>query len=323
MPSGAVRQPDMRASAIDLQQMLRPVASMRTGVFQLPPDIDDFTGREDDLRAVQSGLEPATDHADVIVSAIAGRAGVGKTALATKLAHQLQPRFPRSPAWSWRPSPASATPTPPTSSPGTSPSPWPGRPGIGGGASGGAGAAGPAGLGRPVGPGRPVAVLPRLLPQALAAVGPRLPADYVLLDEAQDANPVVAAIVDRQTHAQRILVGDRCQGIDAMSRFHADHRLCLSQSFRFAPAIAAEANQWLGLLDAPLRLRGFDRIPSTVGPVAVPDAVLCRTNAEAVRQLLVAADTGRTAAPGRRRGRDPPAGRGRHQPARRVRHRPP
>jgi superfamily I DNA/RNA helicase len=61
---------------------------------------------------------------------------------------------------------------------------------------------------------------------------PHLPADYVLLDEAQDANPVVAAIVDRQHHAQRILVGDRCQAIygwrgaiDAMSRFHADHRL--------------------------------------------------------------------------------------------------
>src|SRR5215216_5677207 len=93
---------------------------------------------------------------------------------------------------------------------------------------------------------------------------PHLPADYVLLDEAQDANPVVAAIVDRQAHAQRILVGDRCQAIygwrgaiDAMSRFHADHRLCLSQSFRFGPAIASEANKWLQLLDAPLHLRGF------------------------------------------------------------------
>ena len=73
-----------------------------------------------------------------------------------------------------------------------------------------------------------------------------------------------------------------------MSRFQADQRLCLSQSFRFGPAIAAEANKWLQLLDAPLRLRGFDRIPSTVGPIACPDAVLCRTNAEAVRQLLVA-----------------------------------
>jgi heme oxygenase len=132
---------------------------------------------------------------------------------------------------------------------------------------------------------------------------PHPPADYVLLDEAQDANPVVAAIVDRQAHAQRILVGDRCQAIygwrgaiDAMSRFHADHRLCLSQSFRFGSAIAAEANKWLGLLDAPLRLRGFNKITSTVGPVACPDAVLCRTNAEAVRQLLVAANAGRKVA---------------------------
>ena len=81
-----------------------------------------------------------------------------------------------------------------------------------------------------------------------------------------------------------------------MSRFHADHRLCLSQSFRFGPTIAAEANKWLDLLDVPLRLRGFDRIASTVGPVASPDAVLCRSNAEAVRQLLVAADAGRKAA---------------------------
>jgi hypothetical protein len=133
--------------------------------------------------------------------------------------------------------------------------------------------------------------------------GPRLAAEYVLLDEAQDANPVVAAIVDRQHHAQRILVGDRCQAIygwrgaiDAMSRFAAEQRLCLSQSFRFGPAIAAEANKWLQLLDAPLRLRGFGRISSTVGPIACPDAVLCRTNAEAVRQLLVAADAGRKVA---------------------------
>jgi hypothetical protein len=132
---------------------------------------------------------------------------------------------------------------------------------------------------------------------------PRLPAEYVLLDEAQDANPVVAAIVDRQTHAQRILVGDRCQAIygwrgaiDAMSRFQADQRLCLSLSFRFGQAIADQANTWLSLLDAPLRLRGYPQITSTVGAVSSPDAVLCRTNAEAVRQLLVATTEGRKAA---------------------------
>jgi hypothetical protein len=98
--------------------------------------------------------------------------------------------------------------------------------------------------------------------------GPVLDADYVLLDEAQDANPVVADVVDQQTHAQRILVGDRCQAIygwrgaiDAMSRFNADVRLNLSQSFRFGSAVADEANKWLTLLDAPLRLRGVRADP--------------------------------------------------------------
>jgi hypothetical protein len=46
-----------------------------------------------------------------------------------------------------------------------------------------------------------------------ALTKPTIPADYVLLDEAQDANPVVADLVERQTHAQRILVGDSAQAI--------------------------------------------------------------------------------------------------------------
>jgi hypothetical protein len=132
---------------------------------------------------------------------------------------------------------------------------------------------------------------------------PRLDCEVVLLDEAQDANPVIADVVDRQHHAQRILVGDRCQAIygwrgaiDAMATFPADQRLALSQSFRFGPAIATEANKWLDLLNAPLRLRGFDQLASRVAPLARPDAVLCRTNAEAVTQLLAAADQGRRAA---------------------------
>ncbi len=132
---------------------------------------------------------------------------------------------------------------------------------------------------------------------------PRLACDYVLFDEAQDANPVVAAVVDRQAHAQRILVGDSCQAIygwrgaiDALARFPAEERLVLSQSFRFGPAIATEANRWLALLDAPLRLRGSTRLPSRVGPLSRADAVLCRTNAEAVRQVLLGVDQARRVA---------------------------
>jgi hypothetical protein len=133
--------------------------------------------------------------------------------------------------------------------------------------------------------------------------GPRFPADFVLLDEAQDANPVVQDVVERQGHTQRILVGDRCQAIygwrgavDAMATFAADRRLALSQSFRFGPPIAEVANKWLQVLEAPLRLRGSDQITSKVAPLARPDAVLCRTNAEAVSQLMAAAEEGQGAA---------------------------
>lgn len=136
-----------------------------------------------------------------------------------------------------------------------------------------------------------------------ALANPTLTCDFVLLDEAQDANPVVADIVNRQGHAQRILVGDRSQAIygwrgaiDAMSTF-SGRRLTLSQSFRFGPAIAAEANKWLELLDAPLRLKGFDKVPSTLGELGErADAVLCRTNAEAIANVMSAMADGRRAA---------------------------
>jgi AAA domain len=131
---------------------------------------------------------------------------------------------------------------------------------------------------------------------------PQLPADYVLLDEAQDSNPCVSGLVNAQASAQKVLVGDACQAIygwrgavDAMSTF-AGQRLYLSQSFRFGPAIAAEANKWLQLLASPLQLRGFDRIPSRIGMAHPADAVLCRTNGEAVRQAAVAVQLGQRAA---------------------------
>jgi hypothetical protein len=84
--------------------------------------------------------------------------------------------------------------------------------------------------------------------------------------------------------------------VDAMSTFDADTRLTLSASFRFGPAIATEANKWLELLDAPLRLTGLDSIRSTVQTISEPAAVLCRTNAEAIGQVMAATAAGRRAA---------------------------
>jgi hypothetical protein len=138
--------------------------------------------------------------------------------------------------------------------------------------------------------------------------GPRLDVDVVMLDEAQDANPLIADIVERQTHAQRVMVGDQSQAIygwngavDAMAKFDADARLQLSESFRFGPAIADEANKWLGIVGASLRLTGRARHDSMIVGDRdlgrpVPDAILCRTNAGAVQQLMAWADQGRRAA---------------------------
>nr|WP_107486742.1 UvrD-helicase domain-containing protein [Streptomyces sp. TLI_235] len=45
---------------------------------------------------------------------------------------------------------------------------------------------------------------------------PRLPGDYVLLDEAQDTNPVLESVVHTQRgHAPLVLVGDSAQQIYA------------------------------------------------------------------------------------------------------------
>lgn len=130
---------------------------------------------------------------------------------------------------------------------------------------------------------------------------PDLRADYILLDEAQDSNPAVAAVVEAQ-QGQRILVGDRCQAIygwrgavDAMQNFDGK-RLYLSQSFRFGQPVADEANKWLSLLNAELRLSGYSAIDSRVEPVAEPDAILCRSNGGALGHVINAMAAGRRVA---------------------------
>jgi len=62
---------------------------------QLPPDVRGFAGRRDALTRLDeilstSGSEPSA----VVISAISGTAGVGKTALALRWAHRVSHRFP-------------------------------------------------------------------------------------------------------------------------------------------------------------------------------------------------------------------------------------
>ncbi|WIX92570.1 BTAD domain-containing putative transcriptional regulator [Amycolatopsis sp. DG1A-15b] len=59
----------------------------------LPRDLPDFTGRQDDVRHLVVLLEQASDTA-VIISAIDGMPGIGKTTLAVRVGHLTQSRFP-------------------------------------------------------------------------------------------------------------------------------------------------------------------------------------------------------------------------------------
>lgn len=72
-----------------------PPAPGRPAPAQLPADVPGFTGREEELAALDRLV---TDHDEqataVVVVAISGMAGVGKTALAVRWAHRARSRFP-------------------------------------------------------------------------------------------------------------------------------------------------------------------------------------------------------------------------------------
>ncbi|GAA4524509.1 CHAT domain-containing protein [Amycolatopsis samaneae] len=61
---------------------------------ELPPDVSGFTGRDAQLDELDRLLARAEDSTAVVISAVSGTAGVGKTALAVHWAHRARERFP-------------------------------------------------------------------------------------------------------------------------------------------------------------------------------------------------------------------------------------
>ncbi|PIE47224.1 MAG: DNA helicase [Gammaproteobacteria bacterium] len=123
---------------------------------------------------------------------------------------------------------------------------------------------------------------------------PIIPADFILFDEAQDADPLMMGILTQQ-QSQVIYVGDAHQqiyewrgAVNAMKRLPLPQTL-LTQSFRFGDSIADVANVFLKALQEDVPLRGNPNKKSTTAKSLVngkKDAILCRTNASAMLQLL-------------------------------------
>lgn len=141
-----------------------------------------------------------------------------------------------------------------------------------------------------------------------ALTDPKIGGDYLAFDEAQDANGVIAGVVNAQTHLQRIMVGDDAQSImgfagahNAMRKFARQpgvETLTLTESFRFGPRVATAANGLLNTLAAPLRITGTPTKESVLttldhGDGPTSDAILCRTNAGALDEVINAQTAGK------------------------------
>ncbi|MCF9045602.1 UvrD-helicase domain-containing protein [Acinetobacter nectaris] len=128
-----------------------------------------------------------------------------------------------------------------------------------------------------------------------ALSNPIIPADYVLFDEAQDADPLMLGILLKQQQTQVIYVGDAHQQIYAWrGAVNAMQKLPLpasrlTTSFRFGEDIAQVANLLLGGLGETVPLLGNpNQISKVVNKPHTKqrDAILCRTNARAMELLL-------------------------------------
>ncbi|MCW5602582.1 UvrD-helicase domain-containing protein [Nitrosomonas sp.] len=123
---------------------------------------------------------------------------------------------------------------------------------------------------------------------------PIILADFILLDEAQDTNPVVLELLMNQS-AQMIYVGDKHQqiyewrgAVNAMEKIITDNTTFLTKSFRFGNEIAEAANKVISFLDRTSKpIEGNPRIKSRLGPTS-PCTILARTNASTITAVIEA-----------------------------------
>lgn len=135
-----------------------------------------------------------------------------------------------------------------------------------------------------------------------AVTNPVINYDFVLFDEAQDADPLMLQVLSKQA-CQVIYVGDRHQqiygwrgAVNALEKIEA-HGLYLTKSFRFGQKLADQCKPILSALKEKQHFAGTDA-STVINKTAIRDikeyarynACLCRTNAEVVLTVLELAE---------------------------------
>jgi superfamily I DNA/RNA helicase len=128
---------------------------------------------------------------------------------------------------------------------------------------------------------------------------PVLHYEVILMDEAQDSNPLLLDVLSKQK-CQVIYVGDRYQklyafrgAVDGMTDIKTKNVSYITQSFRFNSIIAEVANKILPS-DVVTPLLGFDKVQSELVTVnTYPYAVICRTNAGVLDSVIRISELGK------------------------------
>lgn len=122
---------------------------------------------------------------------------------------------------------------------------------------------------------------------------PVINADFILFDEAQDADGLMLRVLKRQV-AQVIFVGDRHQqiygwrgAVNALDSIDASEGF-LTQSFRFGQQLAERCQPILEYLGETKTIKGTgdNTTVSNLSGRGMVDAVLCRTNGGVIAKML-------------------------------------
>ncbi|WP_028865265.1 UvrD-helicase domain-containing protein [Psychromonas aquimarina] len=129
--------------------------------------------------------------------------------------------------------------------------------------------------------------------------------DYsnVILDEAQDSNPITQQLVFL-IRGKKVTVGDKYQAIydwrgasNAMNAISYSHKAELTKSFRFGDSLADLANACLRkYAKAATNFVGNEKINTIISSEPITHdktTILCRTNASMISEMMKSIATGR------------------------------